>query len=84
MDLIPRTKALGAIVVETPAHFCLTEISVRRWGVERAAKMLPFQSLLDAGIPVVIATDGTPGDPESNLFCTCWMRLRIRTNRRSP
>ncbi len=64
-DLIPRAKSLGVIVVENPTHFAFGELFVRRYGPERAAVMLPLRSLMDAGIPRVIATDGVVGIPGS-------------------
>jgi len=67
-DLIPRAKSLGVIVVENPTHFAFGELFVRRYGPERAAVMLPLRSLMDAGIPLVIATDGVAGIPVLNPY----------------
>jgi len=67
-DLIPRAKSLGVIVVENPTHFAFGELFVRRYGPERAAVMLPLRSLMDAGIPRVIATDGVVGIPVLNPY----------------
>jgi predicted amidohydrolase YtcJ len=67
-DLIPRAKSLGVIVVENPTHFAFGELFVRRYGPERTAVMLPLRSLLDAGIPLVIATDGVVGIPVLNPY----------------
>jgi predicted amidohydrolase YtcJ len=67
-DLIPRAKKLGVIVVENPIHFTLGELLQRRYGPERTAVFQPFRSLLDAGIPLVIASDGGPGAPNLNPY----------------
>jgi hypothetical protein len=66
-DLIPRARKLGVIVAQNPTHF-VGDLSVRRFGKERAAMWQPFKSLADAGIPIVIASDGGPGDSEDNPF----------------
>ncbi len=67
-DLIPRAKNLGVIVVENPTHFTLGELLLRRYGPERTAVFQPFRSLLDAGVPLVIASDGGPGAPNLNPY----------------
>ena len=67
-DLIPRAKQLGVIVVENPTHFALGDLWRRRLGAERARVFQPMRSLLDAGIPLVIASDGGPGVPVLNPY----------------
>jgi predicted amidohydrolase YtcJ len=67
-DLIPRAKKLGVIVVENPTHFTLGELLQHRYGPERTAVFQPFRSLLDAGIPLAIASDGGPGAPNLNPY----------------
>ena len=67
-DLIPRAKRLGVIVVENPTHFALGDLLRRRLGAERARVFQPMRSLLDAGIPLVIASDGAPGVPVLNPY----------------
>ena len=57
-DLIPRAERLGLIVVQNPMHFTFGELFLRRLGPERLAVFQPFRSLLDSGIPLVIASDG--------------------------
>src|SRR5579864_6338330 len=66
--LIPRVKKLGIIVVENPSHFALADLFRRRFGPERAAVLQPFRSLLSAGIPLAIASDGGPGVPILNPY----------------
>jgi predicted amidohydrolase YtcJ len=67
-DLIPRAKRLGLIVVQNPMHFTLGELFLRRLGPERLAIFQPFRSLFDAGIPLVIASDGVTDTPLLNPY----------------
>ena len=66
-DLIPRVKAMGMLVVQNPTHFTFPEIFLARYGKERMAWMQPMKSLLDAGIPVAIGSDG-PMNPFLNIM----------------
>lgn len=69
-DLIPRAKALGIVVVQNPAHFTLRERVAATLGPERLRVTQPMKSLLDAGIPLAIGSDG-PLSPFLNiLFAT--------------
>jgi predicted amidohydrolase YtcJ len=69
-DLIPRAKALGMVVVQNPAHFMLREPLLASLGPARMQHMQPMKSLLAAGIPVAIGSDG-PLNPFLNiLFAT--------------
>lgn len=66
-DLIPRAKALGLVVVQNPAHFTLRDPIVASLGAERARHAQPMKSLLDAGIPLAIGSDGLL-NPFLNIF----------------
>jgi len=66
-DLIPHARKLGVIVAKNPMYV-LGDVNLRRLGQERAAVWNPYKSLLEAGIPVVLASDGAPGLPFSNPF----------------
>ena len=66
-ELIPRVKRMGLIVVENPNHLALRELFVKRFGVERADQMQPMRSLLDAGIPLALGSDG-PNNPYLNIM----------------
>ena len=66
-DLVARTKELGVIVVVNPTHFTLHELFLKRFGAERTNQMQPLRSLLSAGIPVAIGSDG-PNNPYLNIM----------------
>jgi len=66
-DLVPKAKRLGVIVVQNPTHFTLPELFVKRFGEQRAQALQPLRSLLDAGIPVAIGSDG-PNNPFINIM----------------
>ena len=66
-DLITRARELGVVVVENPTHFTLRELFVKRYGLERADQMQPFRSLLEAGLPIAIGSDG-PNNPYLNIM----------------
>lgn len=64
-DLISRGQKLGVIVVQNPSHFGIMEPEVfhKRWGM----KYFPFRSLIEAGIPVAVGSDG-PMNPFLNIM----------------
>jgi len=66
-DLIAGVKRMGLIVVENPTHLALRELFVKRFGIERADQMQPMRSLLDAGIPLALGSDG-PNNPYLNIM----------------
>lgn len=66
-DLVPRAKRLGVIVVQNPTHFTLGELFVKRFGEKRSQELLPVRSLLEAGIPVALGSDG-PLNPYLNIM----------------
>lgn len=66
-DLIARVKAMGMVVVENPLHFSLSEFFQARLGTERAAAIQPMRSLVDAGVPLAIGSDG-PLNPFVNIL----------------
>ena len=66
-DLIARVKAMGMVVVQNPMHFMLGEILAARLGAERVASIQPMKSLLEAGVPLAIGSDG-PMNPFLNIM----------------
>ena len=66
-DLIARAKALGVVVVQNPSHFMLRDSLRARLGEARMKTMQPFKSLIAAGIPVAIGSDG-PLSPFLNIM----------------
>ncbi|HEX6163292.1 MAG TPA: amidohydrolase [Vicinamibacterales bacterium] len=69
-DLIPRAKALGVVVVQNPAHLMLRDELAARIDPERLKFMQPMKSLLAAGVPLALGSDG-PLNPFLNiLFAT--------------
>lgn len=66
-DLVPRAKRLGVIVVQNPTHFTLGELMVKRFGEKRSQMLQPVRSLLEAGIPVALGSDG-PLNPFLNIM----------------
>ena len=62
-NLIPRARKLGVIVVQNPTHFAEAELFGQRWGNE----MQPLRSLIEAGVPVALASDG-PMNPFLNVM----------------
>ncbi|RAK62192.1 amidohydrolase [Hymenobacter edaphi] len=63
-DLQPRAKALGIVVVQNPSHFINPALSGAPNGVNFVA---PFRSLLAAGIPFALGSDG-PINPFLNIM----------------
>lgn len=57
-DLIPRVKEMGMLLVQNPTHFTFPEVFLARYGAERLAWMQPMKSILKAGIPLAIGSDG--------------------------
>ena len=66
-DLIPRVKAMGMLVVQNPTHTMFPEIFMARYGKDRLDWIQPMKSLIDAGIPFAIGSDG-PMNPFLNIM----------------
>jgi len=66
-DLQPRARRLGVIVVQNPTHFAFPSILQQRLGAHRARGFQPLRSLIAAGIPVALGSDG-PRNPFLNVM----------------
>ena len=69
-ELFGRVKKLGVIIVQNPTHFTIGEVLKVRWGRDRAAVAQNAKSLIDAGIPFAIGSDG-PLNPFLNIMLAC-------------
>lgn len=66
-ELIPRSKAMGIVVVQNPTHFAAANLNPDLEGVFEKTKTQPMRSLLAAGIPVALGSDG-PTNPYLNIM----------------
>src|SRR5207245_1679687 len=66
-DLLPSARRLGVVVVQNPAHFAIPELIRRRYGPGRAGAAQPLRSLLTAGVPIALGSDG-PMNPYLNIM----------------
>ena len=64
-DLIPRAARLGAIVVQNPAHLMDPAMINSRFGPDGKAQ--PLRSLIEAGVPFALGSDG-PLNPYLNIM----------------
>ena len=66
-NLIPRTKEMGIVVVQNPTHFDASILGAEGTGAKAAQ---PFRTLIAAGIPVALGSDG-PMNPYLNIMLAC-------------
>lgn len=63
-DLLERARALGVIIVQNPSHFDRALVGDR---FAADTPFFPLRSLLEAGIPIAIGSDG-PLNPYLNIM----------------
>ena len=64
---IARAKRLGIINVQNPSHFTIRDEMRARFGVERAESAQSVKSLVEAGVPFALGSDG-PMNPFLNMM----------------
>jgi len=69
-ELFGRVKKLGVIVVQNPTHFTIGDVLDARWGRDRSAVAQNARSLIAAGIPFAIGSDGSL-NPFLNIMLAC-------------
>ena len=65
-ELLERAKNLGVVLVQNPAHLSIRDLDVR-FGAARMARAQLMKSVLAAGVPLAIGSDG-PLNPGLNLM----------------
>ncbi len=66
-DLLPLARRLGVVVVQNPVHFSIAELMHLRFATDVAAAAQPLRSLLAAGLPIALGSDG-PMNPYLNIM----------------
>jgi predicted amidohydrolase YtcJ len=66
-DLVPRVKELGIVVVQNPSHLTVENLNPALHSIFENLKVQPLRSLLAAGIPVALGSDG-PTNPYLNIM----------------
>jgi predicted amidohydrolase YtcJ len=66
-DLIREARALGVVVVQNPAHLTISELLTRRLGPSARVDFQPMRSLVEAGVPLALGSDG-PMNPFLNIM----------------
>jgi predicted amidohydrolase YtcJ len=57
-DLLDRASKLGIVLVQNPAHLSMPQLFPSRLGQARAAVIQPLKSVVAAGVPLAIGSDG--------------------------
>lgn len=69
-EMFDDAKKMGIIVVQNPSHLMLPDIWPQRFDGKILANAQPLRSLLAAGIPVALGSDG-PLNPYLNIMFAC-------------
>lgn len=62
-----RCRELGVVVVQNPSHHMLGDMMLARYGANGGRPIQPMRSLLAAGVPLALGSDG-PSNPFLNLL----------------
>ena len=66
-ELLPVARRLGVVVVQNPSHFTLGQELIRQRFGSVPADFQPMRSLLMAGVPLALGSDG-PRNPFINMM----------------
>src|SRR5690606_22811109 len=66
-DLIAQAPRLGVVVVQNPSHFTSVPEMMSRLEPARLSGFMALRSLIEAGIPVALGSDGPP-NPFLNIM----------------
>ncbi|HEX5474398.1 MAG TPA: amidohydrolase [Vicinamibacterales bacterium] len=62
-----RAKRMGVVIVQNPSHFMIAPIIQARLGPDRARRTFQVRSILAAGLPFALGSDG-PMNPFLNIM----------------
>lgn len=65
-DLVERAQRLGVTIVQNPIHFTDPALFAQRLDAERFAQGASLRTILDAGIPLALGSDG-PASPFTDI-----------------
>jgi len=77
-DQFELMKRHDVILVQNPLHFALSDVLKKRFGESRHSVMQPLRSVIEAGIPIALASDYTPGP--ANPFLDLMFAVTHPTN----
>jgi len=62
-----RAKRMGVIIVQNPSHFMIPQYMLPRLGADRLKRTTIVRSIVDAGVPFALGSDG-PMNPFLNIM----------------
>lgn len=66
-DLVAHARRLGIVISQNPSHLMVVPLLHQRYGEARTRSFQPMRSLLAAGIPLALGSDG-PVNPFLNIM----------------
>ena len=67
-----RARDLGVVVVQNPTHLALARCSPSAYSPQVFGELEPLRSLLEAGIPLALGTDGIGGSIRARSSTSSW------------